>query len=284
MSEEVQEVVETSETTEESNQTTSDSFVDSMLNQIEDEGVKSAGFWKNLEGKGATEVGQYIKELQSFAGKKGDIPKSDATEEDWNNFYSKLGRPESVEGYNFTIGDEFTKLVDKEAIPEIENSVQSLKQQAFEMGATSDQAEGLVDWFLSEIADNVTNQKSKYDEVQKDLNSQLQKEWGDEYDGINKGIDALLLANGFLEDDLQMMRESGILNDPALAMTLGKIAAKFDDDPEIGHHQTKTMSGLKDQLAEVEMEVMEYIKTGEKIPKHIFNKRQELMNKLGDDL
>ena len=79
MSEEVQVVVETSETTEESNQTTSDSFVDSMLNQIEDESVKSAGFWKTLEGKGATEVGQYIKELQSFAGKKGDIPKSDAT-------------------------------------------------------------------------------------------------------------------------------------------------------------------------------------------------------------
>jgi len=120
--------------------------------------------------------------------------------------------------------------------------------------------------------------------LQKDLSEKLQKEWGDEYDGMNKGIDALLLANGLPENDLQMMRESGILTDPALAMTLGKIAAKFDDDPEIGHHQTKTMSGLKDQLAEVEMEVMEYIKTGEKIPKHIFNKRQELMNKLGDDL
>ena len=65
-----EEVVETP--VEESN-TQPESFVGSMLSQIEDESVKEAGFWKNLEGKDATEVGKYIKELQSFAGKKGDI-------------------------------------------------------------------------------------------------------------------------------------------------------------------------------------------------------------------
>ncbi len=284
MSEETQEVIETSETVKETTETTNNSFVDSMLGQIEDESIKSAGFWKNLEGKGATEVGQYIKELQSFAGKKGDIPKSNASEEDWNEFYSKLGRPENIEGYDFTIGDEFKEIVDESVLPQVESSVQALKEQAYSMGATSDQAEGLVDWYLNEIADNVTNQKSKYDEVQKDLSSQLEKEWGKEFDGILKGIDSMLLANGLAEEDLEMMRDSGLLNDPALAITLGKIAAKFDDDPEIGHHQTKTLSGLKDQLAEVNMEVSEYIKLGQKIPQHIFNKRQELMIKLGDDL
>ena len=51
-----------------------------MLSQIDNEDVKSAGFWKNLEGKDANEVGKYIKELQSFAVKKGDIPKDDDTE------------------------------------------------------------------------------------------------------------------------------------------------------------------------------------------------------------
>ena len=71
----------------------SESFVDSMLSQIDNEDIKSAGFWKNLEGKDANELGQYIKELNNFAGKKGDIPKSDATEEEWNAFYEKLGRP-----------------------------------------------------------------------------------------------------------------------------------------------------------------------------------------------
>ena len=76
----------------------SESFVDSMLSQIDNEDVKSAGFWKNLEGKDANEVGKYIKELQSFAGKKGDIPKSDASQEEWDAFYNKLGRPENVDG------------------------------------------------------------------------------------------------------------------------------------------------------------------------------------------
>ena len=44
------------------------------------------------------------------------------------------------------------------------------------------------------------------------------------------------------------------------------------------------MAGVRDQLAEVNMEVMEYVKTGNKVPPHIAQKRLDLMNKLGDDL
>jgi len=72
--------------------------------------------------------------------------------------------------------------------------------------------------------------------------------------------------------------------DPALAITLGKIASRFQDDPEIGHHQTNTMAGIKDQLFDINQEIGEYLKTGEKIPPHIHQKRKDLMNRLGDNL
>ena len=123
MSEETtnEEVVE--EVVEESN-TQPASFVSSMLDQIEDAEIKDAGFWKNLEGKDATEVGKYIKELQSFAGKKGDIPKPDASEEEWGEFYGKLGRPENIDGYDFTIGDEFRELVGEDSAPFFEKAVE----------------------------------------------------------------------------------------------------------------------------------------------------------------
>ena len=289
MSEE--EVIEnTEETTEESSGVVEEvaesttNFVDQMLEQIQDEDVKSAGFWKNLEGKDATEVGKYIKELQSFAGKKGEIPKEDATEEEWNSFYQKLGRPESVEGYDFEMGDEFKKLVGEDATPFFEKTIEGFKEKAFEIGATPDKAEEIVDWYLGMIAEDLEQSEAELKEAQEEMDKELRSEWGNEYDGMMNGIKAMLSTHGMSDENLAFAEEHGLFQDPSLAIALGNIAARFQDDPEIGHHQTRTMAGVRDQLAEVNMEVMEYVKTGNKVPPHIAQKRLDLMNKLGDDL
>jgi hypothetical protein len=282
-----EEVVETTEevSNEEVQETEgSNNFVDTMLSQIEDEDVKSAGFWKNLEGKDANEVGKYIKELQSFAGKKGEIPKSDATEEEWASFYQKLGRPDSVEGYDFTIGDEFSKIVGEDSAPFFEKAVENFKTEIFKIGASAEQAESLVDWYLDFVATNIQEDNKLVEENMEAMDVELRKEWGDSYDGMMNGIEVMLKANGMPEENIEFAKESGLLKDPAFAKTLGKIATKFGDDPEIGHHQTNTMAGVRDQLAEVNMDIKEYVKTGTKIPQHIAQKRIDLMNKLGEDL
>ena len=282
-----EEVVETTEEVpnEEVQETTeAASFVDSMLSQIDNEDVKSAGFWKNLAGKDANEVGQYIKELQSFAGKKGDIPKEDASEEEWNAFYQKLGRPDSIEGYDFTLNDEFVDIIGEDSKPFFEETIEGFKQKAFEMGASAEQAEGLVDWYLDIVAKDIETSNDSVKENLESMEAELKKEWGDSYNGMMNGIEVMLKANGMPEENIQFAKESGLLLDPAFATTLGKIATKFADDPEIGHHQTNTMAGIRDQLAEVEMEVMEYLKVGKNIPPHIAQKRIDLMSKLGEDL
>ena len=262
----------------------SESFVDSMLSQIDNEDIKSAGFWKNLEGKDANEVGKYIKELQSFAGKKGDIPKSDASQEEWDAFYNKLGRPENVDGYDFTIGDEFTKVVGEESVPFFENTVEEFKKEIFKIGASADQAENLVDWYLGFVANSIEEDNKAVEENMQAMETELRKEWGDSYDGMMNGIEVMLEANGMPKENIEFAKEAGLLKDPSFAITLGRIATKFGDDPEIGHHQTSTMAGIRDQLHDVEQEVLGYIKTGKQIPKHISDKRIDLMNKLGEDL
>jgi hypothetical protein len=261
----------------------STSFIDNMLSQIDNEDVKSAGFWKNLEGKNANEVGQYIKELQSFAGKKGEIPKDDASEEEWNAFYKKLGRPENVEGYDFEVGDNFKEIAGEET-PFFENAVEGFKQKAFELGASSEQAEGLVDWYLEMVANNIQENNTSFSDFNKEQDQELRKEWGEEYDGMWRGIESMLVTNGMPQENYDMLKEAGIFNDPNVAVALGNIASKFADDPEIGHHQTKTMAGMKDQLADVNMEIQEYLKIGKPIPSHISQRRLDLMNKLGDNL
>ena len=262
----------------------SESFVDSMLSQIDNEDIKSAGFWKNLEGKDANEVGKYIKELQSFAGKKGDIPKSDATQEEWDSFYEKLGRPSDIEGYDFTVGDEFTEIVGEESKPFFEDAVEEFKKEIFKIGATADQAENLVDWYLGFVANSIEEDNKAVEENMQAMETELRKEWGDSYDGMMNGIEVMLEANGMPKENIEFAKEAGLLKDPSFAVALGKIATKFGDDPEIGHHQTNTMAGVRDQLFDVEQEVKEYLKTGKPIPKHISDKRMDLMNKLGENL
>ena len=282
-----EEVVETTEevSNEEVQETTENaSFVDSMLSQIDNEDIKNAGFWKNLDGKNANEVGQYIKELQSFAGKKGDIPKKDATDEEWSEFYQKLGRPNSIEGYDFEIGDEFTEAVGEESVPYFEKTVNEIKEEAFNIGATPEQAESLVNIFLGSVVSSIEESTKEDKEYAEEMDKELRSEWGDEYNGMMNGIESMLSANGFPDENLQLLKDSGMLKDPAFALTMGKIASKFADDPEIGHHQTKTQAGVRDQLAEVNMDIAEMVRTGTKIPPHIAQKRLDLMDKLGDNL
>ena len=290
MSEEVNEetteetAVEETAVEETTNTQSTVSFVDSMLEQIDDEDIKDAGFWKNLEGKDATEVGKYIKELQSFAGKKGDIPKSDASEEEWAEFYSKLGRPESVKDYDFTIGDEFAEMVGEDSMPFFEKSIQGFKEQMFGLGASAEKAEEVVNWYLGQVAEELEESEAAIKEAEEEMEKELRNQWGDEYDGMVNGIVAMLKANGMPESNMELAFEAGLLKDPALAVTLGNIAARFQDDPEIGHHQTNTMAGVRDQLAETDMEVLEYVKKGVKVPPHIAQRRIDLMNKLGENL
>ena len=282
--EEVVEEVSTEAVQETTENTEPSSFVSSMIGQIEDVEIKEAGFWKNLEGKDATEVGRYIKELQSFAGKKGDIPKPDASQEEWDSFYTKMGRPESVDAYDFTIGDDFAKLVGEDSAPFFEKAVDGFKQKVFELGASSEKAEEIVDWYLGMVAEELEESNNALKEAEEQMDNELRQEWGEGYDGIMNGITAMLKANGMPEENLDFAIESGLLKDPALAITLGKIAARFQDDPEIGHHQTNTMAGLKDQLFDINQEISEYLKTGTKIPAHVNQKRVDLMTKLGNNL
>ena len=232
--ESTEEVVE--EVAEETPVEESSSFVDSMLSQIDNDDIKSAGFWKNLEGKDANEVGKYIKELQSFAGKKGDIPKSDATDEEWSAFYQKLGRPENIEGYDFTIGDEFRELVGEDSIPYFEKTIDKIKEQAFQMGASSDQAENMVNIFLESVADSVEENNTENKQMFEEMEKELRTEWGEEYDGMMNGIESMLSANGFRDQlaevnmDIAEMVRAGTKVPPHIAQKRLDLMNKLGDN------------------------------------------------------
>ena len=259
-------------------------FVDTMLESMTDEEIKGHKLWENLKGKDANELGRYVKELKSFAGKKGDIPKEGASNEEWSEFYGKLGRPESAEAYDFDMNDEFKQLVGEESLPFYDQAIEQFKENAFKAGLSNEKAEELVDGYFGLVADQTKEAQKLVSDANEANETALRNEWGAEYDGMYEGVKAMLKSNGMSDEEVARMDQFGVLKEPALATALGKISAQFADDPEIGHHQTRTTSGLHDQLNDVKSQLGTYIEKGESAPKHLLQKYQDIMNKLGDNL
>lgn len=74
------------------------------------------------------------------------IPGKDATEEDWANFYNKIGRPESPDKYEIKAPEGY-KLD--------ENLAKGLKDVAHKSGMNSKQVNELVSWWASQEKDMV---------------------------------------------------------------------------------------------------------------------------------
>ena len=273
-------VVEVTEVAEGTQDEGSKAFVDSMLESIDDANITGSKTWDTLKGKDATELAKYIMELKSFTGKKGDIPKADASEEDWNEFHTKLGRPESIDGYDFELNSEFKELVGDESLPYYEGIVGTIQEQAFKLGASSEQAEAAVDALMANVAEQETASRKALEESTENNLNALKTEWGDGFDAISNSIDAMMKNNGMTQEQVDWARKSGIFSEPSLAIPLAKIAAGFADDPEIGVAQESTQSGVQDRITSLEYEMQPFIKRGDNIPQHLLDQRNTLYAKL----
>ena len=278
--EDVQEDVQVAATEEVKETTQESAFSDSFIDSIQDEDLKSHKMWDNLKGKDADEVARYMSELKSFAGKKGDIPKEGDPQEKWDEFRMKMGRPESIDGYDFNLNQEFKDLVGEGALPYYDKVTDLIKQSAFDSGLSPEKADAALDGFLSLAAEQTQAMQKELEERATENDKALRTEWGDRYDSIQDSIAAALKQNGMSDEQVSWAQESGLFKEPALAIPLGKLVARLADDPEIGHHQTTTMSGIRDQLDDVNSQLRPYIKSGEKIPDNLLRKRDELYSKI----
>lgn len=105
------------------------------------------------------------------AGRGLVLPKDDADQTEWNQFYDRLGRPKTPEEYNLPIPDgdtgEFAKIA---------------RGKFHELGITAKQAQSLAEWWNSqqqEMQQNMINQQSQNSEMEMEV---LKSEWGKQYD------------------------------------------------------------------------------------------------------
>ncbi len=102
------------------------------------------------------------------------LPNSPDDKDGWNNVYSKLGRPEKVEGY------EVSKF--KEVAGVDEKSLGEIAQVAYEKGVSKDALHAIVGKYLEQVGGAKTQTDEQVQETIKGYTDNLKKEWGEAYE------------------------------------------------------------------------------------------------------
>jgi len=99
------------------------------------------------------------------------LPKDDATAEEWGQVYDKLGRPKDAAGYNLPVPDGTDGAFAQEAAGKFH-----------ELGLTSKQAQQLTEWFNDKSSGAMSDMQTQQVQSAEQQMSELQKEWGKEFD------------------------------------------------------------------------------------------------------
>tara|TARA_R100001594_G_scaffold33685_2_gene62433 strand:- start:13579 stop:14445 length:867 start_codon:yes stop_codon:yes gene_type:complete len=146
-------------------------------------------------------------------------------EDEWNEFYTEMGRPEGATGYKFTYEAE----VPEELQAYTEGRVDAFKETAYKLGLTSEQADGLHRWYMEGNVENANSITRQVEDIQKEAENDLRQEWGNAFD--QKVNHAQAALNEFGTPELVEYLESSRLGDnPHLVRTFAKIAESMMED------------------------------------------------------
>jgi hypothetical protein len=113
--------------------------------------------------------------LQGLIGRKGIIPPSDRDgPEQWEKFYTALGRPAAPDGYAFRKPDGFAAYNDELAA--------WFKQTAHKAGLPAKAAAALHDAFVTRAMEGARHAGIAREQATQDIETELQGEWGGSYD------------------------------------------------------------------------------------------------------
>lgn len=146
------------------------------IDWLKDADELTVGYTQNKGWKDPGEVVRSYQNLEKLFGadKAGNtvvLPKADATPEEMNAFYQKLGRPAEAKDY-------------KLAVPEGSDPAyaSAAAEKFYELGLTAKQAEALVEWNNSYLSNFQQQTEQQRVEAFQKEHADLKAEWGMKFD------------------------------------------------------------------------------------------------------
>jgi hypothetical protein len=169
------------------------------------------------------------RELESHASKALSVPGKDATAEDWNKLYEKLGRPESPDKYELKV--DRTNLPAE--MPYDETFAVEFRNWAHEAGLNPRQVQALHDKWVGKFAEGFTKSAQTLVSEQEAAHRELTAKWGDaQSEAYKKQVELMSRAarNLDLTDALKagnLITADGGIRNAKLAMALAKVGAEL---------------------------------------------------------
>lgn len=182
--------------------------------------------------------------LESHASKSLKVPGEDATPEDWNAFYQKLGRPEKPEGYELKLNTETVP----EDFPYDETSAVEFRNWAHEAGLTPHQAQKLHDKFVEYQAGQFGSAREQAAKQETAAHREIVSQWGDpdssgykqNLELATRAISQLGLKDALTEGGL--LSQDGAIRNAKIATALAKVGKELYAEDVFANAATGVMS------------------------------------------
>lgn len=182
--------------------------------------------------------------LETHVSQSLRLPGENATADDWNAFYQKLGRPETADKYELKLNTEAVP----EGFPYDEKSAIEFRTWAHEAGLTPRQAQALHDKFVGYQAGAFTNAQVETAKREGDAHRAIVQEWGEpETPGYKQnlelasraitqlGLKAALVEGGALSAD-------GAIRNVAIAKAFAKVGKELYAEDSMATNATGVLS------------------------------------------
>jgi len=185
----------------------------------------------------------YINATRMIGQDKVAVPNENSTDDQWNEVYTKLGRPESADKYKLDINSEVA--------PIDEGAIKTFAETSHKLGLNNKQAQGILEYYKSIMEGSVQQSKIDTETAQAQAEQQLRQEWGKTFDENVKKAGSIAKANlGVDVLDMQLKDGTRLGDHPEVIKGFAKIADMMSEDKIVS-----TESENVDQGKDLEQEI-----------------------------
>jgi hypothetical protein len=185
----------------------------------------------------------YINATRMIGQDKVAVPNKNSTEDQWNEVYSKLGRPETADKYALNI--------ESEAVAMDEGAMKSFAEQSHKLGLNNTQAQGILEFYKNNMESNMQRATVDTETAQAQAETELRAEWGKDFDINVSKASALAKANMNPDIlDLQMHDGTRIGDHPEIIKGFAKIAGMLSEDKLVST-ESESVNSMKDLQSEI---------------------------------
>jgi len=168
-------------------------------------------------------VKSYLHSQKLVGADKIPVPNKMATDDDWNEVYKRLGRPNSPDEYQYQLPEQ-NKLDDA--------TLKAFSDQAHKLGLLPKQAQGIIDYYNGLAQQSEQSASMQQETARLEAETVLRKEYGPAYDNkINaaKNLATNTLGAEFLRDTV-LQDGSRLGDNPQLVKAFATLAEKLSED------------------------------------------------------